>query len=188
MDYFKKTRFYIPFIKIVGYGRSQTYQLVCCKCKSLYFNLCKQRNIEDLFCDSCSVDEELLKEENISNVNFLGIIIGWEVKRASEFKKRSFFNYQKVYKRDKYQCQYCGYSPKICNDFRPLHIDHLKPWTASGSNKMDNLVVACEKCNLHASDKWFDSFYEKKKFINEFVEEIPKAFLLIDDPDCCKWR
>ena len=188
MKYFKKDKFLIPFIKLIGYGRNQTYQCQCLKCKILFFNLEKQKDLNDLFCEDCEPDEKYLTNENISPVNFLGIILGWEIKSTFESKKRSFYNYLKIYKRDKYQCQYCGYSPRICNDFRALHIDHLKPWTSGGSNKMDNLVVSCEKCNIHASDKWFDSFYEKKKYINTKVDEIPKAFLLIDEIDPNKWK
>jgi hypothetical protein len=172
--------FYVPFIKLIGYGRSQTYQIVCCRCKDLFFNLDILRDLKGLFCDYCEPSEAYLAPENISSVNFLGTIIGWEIKSTYAEKKRSFYNYKKVYRRDKYQCQYCGYSFYLCNEFRPLHIDHLKPWSAGGSNRMDNMVVACSKCNHHASSKWFSSFYEKKKYINEFVQEIPEAFVKIE--------
>lgn len=180
MKHFEDSKFYIPFLKLIGYGRKQTYQLVCCKCKDCYFNLDIHRDLEDLFCDYCEPAEGLLLPENISTVNYLGIVIGWEVKVACDYKKRSFYNYRKIYKRDKYQCQYCGYSPFICNDFRALHIDHLKPWSAGGSNRMDNMVVACAHCNAYAGSKWFNSFYEKKRFINEKIPEIQNAFMQID--------
>lgn len=184
MQHFSDSEYFIPFIKLVGYGRQQTYQLVCCRCKDLFFNLDTKRDLEDLFCDSCTASREWLNHQNISNINYLGIVIGWEVKSASLEKKRSFYNYRKVYKRDRYQCQFCGYSPYICNDFRPLHVDHLKPWSAGGSNRMDNMVVSCSKCNQHASNKWFNSFYEKKMYVNKLNPEIPNAFTLIDQ----KWE
>lgn len=165
--------FYIPFIKLVGYGRKQTYQCVCVKCKELYFNLNIIKDLTDLFCSYCKPSKNFLHEENISISNYVGIIIGWEIKLAADLKKRSFYNYKKVYKRDGYQCQFCNYSFKNSQEFRPLHIDHLKPWSAGGANSMDNMVVSCSKCNLHASDKWFHSFFEKKKYVNQFVPEIP---------------
>lgn len=164
--------FYVPFIKLIGYGRKQTYQCVCCKCKDLYFNLEKIRDVSDLFCSFCQPSPNLLHPDNISPSNFVGMIIGWEIKLAWESKERSRFNYKKVYKRDGYQCQYCNYSLKNSDEFRPLHIDHIKPWTAGGGNTMDNLIVACSKCNLHASNSWFHSFWEKKKYINQFIPEM----------------
>jgi len=180
MKHFEDSKFYIPFIKLVGYGRNQTYQIACCKCKELFFNMDVHRDLTDLFCEWCTPGEGYLSDENISTVNYLGNIIGWEIKCAHSEKRRSFYNYKKVYKRDKYQCQYCGYSPYLCNDFRALHVDHLKPWSAGGGNRMDNMVVACARCNQHASNKWFNSFYEKKTFVNQFIEEIPGAFLRMD--------
>ncbi len=166
--------FIVPYIKLIGYGKNQTYQCVCCKCKKLYFNINTIRDIQDLFCCDCESDEKILEEDHYSSTNFVGTIIGWEVKSSSsEEKRRSQLNYKKVYKRDGYQCQYCNYAIGRSTEFRPLHIDHLKPWSAGGSNKMDNLVVACSKCNHHASNKWFSSFWEKKKYINQFIKEMP---------------
>jgi|HubBroStandDraft_4_1064222.scaffolds.fasta_scaffold16069_2 hypothetical protein len=160
-----KSLFFIPKIKLVGYGRSQTYQLVCLKCKNLYFNLKRERNFQDLFCDWCDTDEKYLGNDNFSEVNYVGIIIGWVVKTDCNVKKFSTMNYKKVYKRDGYVCQYCNYSLRTSTEFRALHIDHIKPRAASGSNRMDNLVVSCCTCNLIASDRWFNTFLEKKEFI-----------------------
>ena len=128
----------------------------------------QNRNLNDLFCDNCQDRDDLesfLKDENLSTVNYVGNVIGWIVKCEADFKKRSFFNYKKVYKRDKYTCHYCGYNLENAEEFRPLHIDHVLPWSASGSNKMDNLVVSCSVCNLKASDKWFNSFNEKRSYV-----------------------
>lgn len=158
--------FYIPNIKLVGYGRTQVFQTSCLKCKRLFFNFDSERDLESLFCDDCEPIEKLLKEKNISSINYIGNIIGWEIK-ADASQKRSRYNYQKVYKRDNYTCQYCLYSPYTSINFFPLHIDHLKPFHYGGSNKMDNLVVACAPCNLHANSKWFNTFEEKRQFILE---------------------
>lgn len=160
----EENRFFIPDIKLIGYGRSQTYQVCCLKCGKLEFNISTKKTHTDLFCEKC-YNFDLITEKNISSYNYVGNIIGWEIKSASEFVKRSHYNYKKIYKRDEYTCQYCEYNLRNATEFRPLHIDHIKPWSASGSNKMDNLCVSCSKCNLHASDKWFQSFWEKKMFI-----------------------
>jgi 5-methylcytosine-specific restriction endonuclease McrA len=125
----------------------------------------EERDLEDLFCDWCVANESFLQEDNRSEFNYLGNIIGWEVKYSAEDRRRSRLNYKKCYIRDKYTCQYCDYSIGLDPTFRPLHIDHLLPWSASGSNKLDNLVVACQQCNCIASDKIFRSFGEKKAYV-----------------------
>lgn len=49
-----------------------------------------------------------------------------------------------VFKRDGFECQYCGaHPPGII-----LHIDHIRAVSDGGSNEIDNLVTACEPCNL----------------------------------------
>ena len=157
----------IPNIKLVGYGRSQTYQICCLKCGDCFFNLARDRDLSDLFCDDCIPEERCLREDNSSAFNYVGNIVGWIVKSSfdGKTKRRSRYNYKKVYVRDCFTCQYCGYNLKEYEEFRPLHIDHIKPWSAGGSNKMSNLVVSCSKCNLRANDKWFTSFDEKKNWI-----------------------
>lgn len=55
-----------------------------------------------------------------------------------------------ILKRDNFQCQYCGRNPK--EDNCKLHIDHIYPKSKGGRDIKDNLITACEKCNLGKSD------------------------------------
>lgn len=49
-----------------------------------------------------------------------------------------------VLTRDAYRCQYCGApAPEV-----RLHVDHIIPVIDGGSDDMDNLVTACQDCNL----------------------------------------
>lgn len=49
-----------------------------------------------------------------------------------------------VFKRDGFVCQYCGaHPPNVI-----LHCDHIHPVALGGKNDIDNLVTACETCNL----------------------------------------
>lgn len=49
-----------------------------------------------------------------------------------------------VFKRDGFQCQYCGAkAPEAV-----LHVDHVKPVAEGGTNDLLNLVTACQPCNL----------------------------------------
>lgn len=49
-----------------------------------------------------------------------------------------------VFKRDGFCCQYCGAHPPSVK----LHVDHIVPVAFGGTNDIDNLVTACEPCNL----------------------------------------
>lgn len=50
----------------------------------------------------------------------------------------------KVFARDRFVCQYCGAHPPAAI----LHVDHLHPVSKGGKNDIDNLITACEACNL----------------------------------------
>ncbi len=50
----------------------------------------------------------------------------------------------KVFSRDGFVCQYCGAHPPAAI----LHVDHLHPVSKGGKNDIDNLITACEACNL----------------------------------------
>ena len=52
-----------------------------------------------------------------------------------------------VLKRDNHACRYCG---GIAPDVK-LHVDHVIPKSLGGTDKPDNLVAACEDCNLGKS-------------------------------------
>lgn len=49
-----------------------------------------------------------------------------------------------VFKRDGFTCQYCGATPPSV----VLHVDHIQPVKLGGDNSQDNLITACERCNL----------------------------------------
>lgn len=49
-----------------------------------------------------------------------------------------------VFKRDGFVCQYCGAHPPSVT----LHVDHIIAVASGGTNDVDNLVTACEPCNL----------------------------------------
>lgn len=59
--------------------------------------------------------------------------------------------YWDVLSRDNFQCQYCGKTPT--QHGITLHIDHIKPKSDGGKDKLDNLVTACSECNLHKSHR-----------------------------------
>lgn len=61
-------------------------------------------------------------------------------KRKGISKKRRF----EIFKRDGFACQYCGSHPPSVI----LHVDHIVAVAAGGGSEDENLVTACESCNL----------------------------------------
>jgi 5-methylcytosine-specific restriction endonuclease McrA len=59
------------------------------------------------------------------------------------------FNRRNMYRRDNYQCQYCGrkYSPDH------LSIDHVVPRARGGVTSWTNCVSACKVCNSQKADR-----------------------------------
>lgn len=49
-----------------------------------------------------------------------------------------------VFKRDGFQCSYCGAHP---SEIVLLEVDHVHPVAEGGTNDIDNLVTACFDCN-----------------------------------------
>lgn len=55
-------------------------------------------------------------------------------------------NRTRIYKRDNYECVYCGSK-------RELTLDHVLPKSRGGTNGWTNLVTSCMKCNRKKADK-----------------------------------
>ena len=49
-----------------------------------------------------------------------------------------------VFKRDRFTCAYCGRTPPEVL----LHVDHIIPKVDGGPDDIENLVTACQDCNL----------------------------------------
>ncbi|NBW36929.1 MAG: HNH endonuclease [Cytophagia bacterium] len=52
---------------------------------------------------------------------------------------------QNIFKRDNFECQYCGTK-------RDLTIDHVIPKAQGGKDSWTNLVTACKRCNAKKGD------------------------------------
>jgi hypothetical protein len=89
-------------------------------------------------------------------------------KRRALSKKTRF----DVFKRDGFKCQYCGAHPPGVL----LHVDHVVAVAEGGSNSDDNLVTACEPCNLGKGARSLQvvpqSLAEKARLIAEREEQL----------------
>lgn len=98
-------------------------------------------------------------------------------KRKALSKKTRF----EVFKRDGFCCQYCGAHPPAVI----LHVDHINPIALGGGNEMDNLVTACEPCNLGKSARSLadvpQSLKDKAALIAEREEQIHGYQAVMDE-------
>ena len=62
-----------------------------------------------------------------------------------------------ILERDAFTCVYCNEPATV--------VDHVIPFNWSRCNERDNLVAACDDCNLMVSDMMFDSLVEKTEYI-----------------------
>jgi len=90
------------------------------------------------------------------------------MKRKSISKKTRF----DVFKRDSFKCQYCGAHPLSVL----LHVDHINPVSDGGGNEIDNLITACEPCNLGKGSRLLSdipkALSDKAKEVAEKEEQI----------------
>lgn len=80
-----------------------------------------------------------------------------------------------VFKRDGFQCQYCGSCPPEV----VLELDHITPVSKGGTNQIDNLLTACFDCNRGKSNGLLEvapeTVAEKAAQLEEKREQL-KAF------------
>lgn len=82
-----------------------------------------------------------------------------------------------VYRRDKYQCRYCGINNV------PLTVDHIKTWESGGATHPKNLLTCCKKCNRKRGNldygSWLQHKYyiEKSKYLSEKVRKMNDAIV-----------
>ena len=93
-----------------------------------------------------------------------------------------------VFKRDGFTCVYCGEQPpKVV-----LHCDHVHPVAEGGTNDIDNLVTACDVCNLGKGPRTLSSvpltveqkaalLEEREAQINAFNELVAAKRQRIED-------
>jgi hypothetical protein len=86
---------------------------------------------------------EIIKsDENPINVGFTTYVRPLIIRLLSYIKfnrKTTKVNRNRIYKRDNYECVYCGSN-------KQLTLDHVIPKSRGGLNEWTNLVTCCFKC------------------------------------------
>jgi len=102
--------------------------------------LSKFSNIKSISQELVKFDTQQMDNPEISGVEYQqGTLLGYEVRE---------------YLLEKWQrkCAYCGKSNTA------LEIEHIIPKSRGGSNKISNLTLACNKCNLSKGNKTAEEF------------------------------
>ena len=80
-------------------------------------------------------------------------------------------NRPRVYRRDKYECVYCGSK-------KNLTIDHILPKSKGGQNTWMNLITCCSPCNRYKGDRT----PEEANMLMRFKPYEPSIFSEIINP------
>jgi 5-methylcytosine-specific restriction endonuclease McrA len=113
--------------------------------------LAKVINITDISVETVSFDMQALKNPEISGVEYQqGLLLGYELRQ---------------YLLEKWgrQCCYCGQKDT------PLQVEHIHPKSRGGSNRVGNLTLACNSCNVSKGSR----------DIRDFLSGKPKVLALI---------
>lgn len=83
----------------------------------------------------------------------------------------------RVFRRDHFKCQYCGLDGlHRFENWLILTVDHVHPHSKGGARIMNNLVTACQPCNLIKGKRVYKSFAEAKKYVLAQREQWHKTF------------
>jgi len=116
-------------------------------------------NADRAFVISYKGNAEVIAEhdESFKLVNPLLDIKKPSIIRVHKYVNQQFqkvpFSRENVYKRDNYECVYCG-----CDNRKTLTLDHVQPTSKGGKNTFENVVTACRKCNGEKADLTLEEY------------------------------
>jgi hypothetical protein len=84
-----------------------------------------------------------------------------------------------IFKRDGFVCAYCGAHPPAAI----LQVDHIDPVSKGGTNAIDNLITACDKCNQGKSNRLLseapESLKDRAKLMKEKEDQLAEYRALV---------
>jgi 5-methylcytosine-specific restriction endonuclease McrA len=80
---------------------------------------------------------------------------------------------QNLYRRDDFECVYCG-------DKKDLTIDHFIPKSKGGNNGWKNLVTSCQNCNVTKDNKDVEVFLEENNLTLKHKPFVPNYLYFIN--------
>ncbi|WPX08891.1 RNA-guided endonuclease IscB [Anaerocellum danielii] len=127
--------------------------------------LCKLCPITTISYENVKFDTQKLRNPEISGVEYQqGTLQGYEVKEylLEKFNRR---------------CVYCGATNV------PLEVEHIIPKSRGGTDRVDNLVIACHECNQRKGNRTAEEFGYPE--IQELVKEPLKDCALVN---ATRWK
>jgi hypothetical protein len=103
-----------------------------------------------------------------------GLGVRAELTRTDERQPISRWIKSLVHTRDRWTCQWCGNYPWSKSEDRRaelIHVDHVIPWSAGGSDRTDNLRTLCDGCNRYRSN-----------YVSDMRNTTPTPIVRICDP------
>lgn len=111
---------------------------------SWYVKLLARAPISEALVETVRFDTQKLVDPEISGLEYQrGELLGYEIR---EYLLEKFNR----------TCAYCGKKDV------PLQIEHINPKALGGTNRVSNLTLACEPCNLAKGKMPVDEFLKKK--------------------------
>lgn len=119
--------------------------------KSLLSKLISRVQISECHVETVRFDTQKMQNPEISGVDYQhGELFGYDVRE---------------YLLEKWgrTCAYCGKKDV------PLEIDHIKPKSLGGSNRVSNLTISCHPCNQKKSNTPVEQFVTDKTRLNKLL-------------------
>ncbi|WP_107671073.1 RNA-guided endonuclease IscB [Cyanothece sp. BG0011] len=129
-------------------------------------------------CPINKIAQELVRfdTQKINNPEISGI----------EYQQGTLFNYEiREYLLEKWgrRCAYCG----IQNV--PLEIEHIIPKSKSGTNSVNNLTLACRKCNLAKGNQDIKDFLSNKpSILNRILKQCKQTLKDATAVNSTRWK
>ena len=151
-------KLYREYVEVkTGYSKLSSNQILTSKKKSLPlfrfrvpYSLGPAKEV-DIYKDE--VDSKFLRDHDLVPQGDKTLVLGYELAWRTEEDKRFMKSAKwkkirnRILDRDIFTCQYCGETSQNTK----LTIDHIMPYNKGGKTIEDNLITACEECNI---GKW----------------------------------
>lgn len=119
--------------------------------------LLKFTPVKEIQTELVRFDPQKLQNPEIDGVEYQqGELLGYEVREY-------------LLEKWKRKCTYCGKKDI------PLQVEHIKPKSIGGSDRLSNLCLACEKCNQKKGNKPVEEFLKKKPQLLESIRKQAKT-------------
>ncbi len=83
----------------------------------------------------------------------------------------------KIFERDAFRCRYCGLDGKASfENWLVLTVDFVHPRALGGHKHADNLVTACQPCNVLKGTRRFGSLEEARDYVLKRREEWRQSY------------